>query len=252
MGTRFAGKVALITGGGSGIGRAVALAFAEEGAAVAVAGRTEETLAETVRLIEAAGGTASVIVVDVTSEPAVRGMVDTTVERHGGLDIAFNNAGMFVGGQIADLEVADWNAIMATNVTGVWLSMKHEIRYMRTHGGGTIVNTSSTFGAHKRIPGVGAYSASKAAVTALTRTAALEYTGDGVRINAISPGPMETPMSLRPGETEAERAIRLKDALPAGRAGTMREAAGAVLWLASEDAGFAIGQDLVLDGGSTA
>jgi len=252
MGRQFAGKVALVTGGGSGIGRAVALAFAGEGAVVAVAGRTEASLAETVRLIEEAGGKATAITADVTSERDAAAMVDAVVSRAGGLDIAFNNAGVFAPGALVDLEEADWLRTLSTNVTGVWLSMKYEIRHMRGHGGGVIVNTSSTLGPHMRVPGVGAYSASKAAVSALTRTAALEYAADGIRVNAISPGPMETPMSLRPGETDTERAARLKAHIPAGRPGTMSEAASAVLWLACDDSGFTVGHDLVLDGGASA
>jgi NAD(P)-dependent dehydrogenase (short-subunit alcohol dehydrogenase family) len=155
-------------------------------------------------------------------------------------------------GALADLDEADWRRTLSTNVTGVWLSMKYEIGHMRGHGGGVIVNTSSTLGPHMRVPGVGAYAASKAAVSALTRTAALEYAADGIRVNAISPGPMETTMSLLPDETEVGRAARLKRVLPIGRPGTMTEAASAVLWLASDDAGFTVGHDLVLDGGASA
>lgn len=252
MGNRFVGKVVLVTGGGSGIGRAVALAFAREGAVVAAAGRTEASLAHTVRLIEEAGGKATAITTDVTNERDIAAMVDTLVRRAGGLDIAFNNAGVLAPGALADLDDADWQRTLSTNVTGVWLSMKYEIRHMRGHGGGVIVNTSSTLGPHMRVPGLGAYAASKAAVSALTRTAALEYAADGIRVNAISPGPMETTMSLLPGETDAERAARLKARLPVGRPGTMREVASAVLWLASDDAGFTVGHDLVLDGGASA
>jgi NAD(P)-dependent dehydrogenase (short-subunit alcohol dehydrogenase family) len=134
----------------------------------------------------------------------------------------------------------------------VFLAMKHEITHMRANGGGVIINTASNLGAHMRLPFLGAYAATKAAVSALTRTAAREYIAAGIRINAISPGPIDTPMSLRPGETEADRDARLKDALPAGRAGTTSEAAAAVLWLASSEAGFTIGHDLVIDGGATA
>jgi NAD(P)-dependent dehydrogenase (short-subunit alcohol dehydrogenase family) len=252
MGSEFAGKVTLVTGGGSGIGRAVALAFAGQGAVVAVAGRTEATLAETVRLIEQAGGRGIAVPADVTSEPEVTAMVDTVVALAGGLDIAVNNAGVFAGGLVADLDLADWERAMTINVTGVWLSMKHEIRYLRGHGGGAIVNISSVLGSHRRAPGVGAYSASKAAVSVLTRTAALEYVADGIRINAISPGPIETPMSLLPGETEADRATRLKAQVPVGRVGRLSEIAGAVLYLASGSAGFTVGHDLVLDGGASA
>jgi NAD(P)-dependent dehydrogenase (short-subunit alcohol dehydrogenase family) len=249
---RFENKVVLVTGGGSGIGRAAALAFAAEGGTVAVAGRSEEPLAQTVKLITEAGGTASAVVADVTSEDDVSALVETVVRRHGGLHVAFNNAGVLVPGGVADLSVAEWTRAVDVNLTGVWLSMKHEIAHMRTHGGGTIVNTASNLGAHGRLPGISAYVATKAAVSALTRNAAREHIADGIRVNAISPGPIDTPMSLRPGETAEGRAARLRDVLPIGRVGSLDEAASAVLWLASDESGFTVGHDLVLDGGASA
>lgn len=249
---RFVNKVVLVTGGGSGIGRAAALAFAAEGATVAVAGRSVEPLAETVKLIEAEGGAASAVPTDVTDESEVAAMIETVVDRHGGLHVAFNNAGLFVPGRVADLSAEDWTRALDVNLTGVWLSMKHEIAYLRTHGGGAIVNNASNLGAHGRRAGLSAYVATKAAVSALSRNAALEYIGDGVRVNAISPGASDTPMSLRPGETPAERAARLRDVLPIGRVAALEEVAAAVLWLASDESSFAVGHDLVLDGGATA
>jgi NAD(P)-dependent dehydrogenase (short-subunit alcohol dehydrogenase family) len=246
---RFTGKVVLITGGGSGIGRATALAFAREGATVAVVGRRPEAVQETARLIESDGGRASAIAADVAD--AAR-LVEATVRRHGGLDVAFNNAGIIEAGPLADMDEASWDRQVAVNLTGVFRMMKHEITHMRAAGGGVIVNTASNLGAHMRIPNLGAYAATKAAVSALTRAAAREYIGDGIRINAISPGPIDTAMSLRPGETAADRDARLKDALPAGRAGTVAEAAAAVLWLASPEAAFTVGHDLVIDGGASA
>jgi NAD(P)-dependent dehydrogenase (short-subunit alcohol dehydrogenase family) len=252
MTQRFTGKTVLITGGGSGIGRATALAFAAEGATVAVAGRRREPLDQTVRLIDDAGGQASAITADVTSADDAERLVDATVARHGGLHIAFNNAGILEAGPLADMDQAAWDRQVAVNLTGVFLSMKHEIRHMRASGGGVIINTASSIGAHMRLPFLAGYAATKAAVSALSRAAAREYIADGIRINAISPGPMDTPMSLRPGETEAGRAERLKDALPAGRAGSLSEAAAAVLWLASPEAAFTVGHDLVIDGGATA
>lgn len=252
MTQRFTGKVVLITGGGSGIGRATALAFAREGAVVAVAGRRADRLDETVRLIEAEGGQATAIPADVSSPADAERLVTTTVSRHGGLHVAFNNAGIIEAGPLADMDEARWDRQLAVNLTGVFLAMKHEINHMRANGGGVIVNTASNLGAHMRLPFLGAYAASKAAVSTLTRAAAREYIEAGVRINAISPGPIDTPMSLRPGETEADRAERLKAALPAGRPGTVSEAAAAVLWLASPESGFTVGHDLVIDGGATA
>jgi NAD(P)-dependent dehydrogenase (short-subunit alcohol dehydrogenase family) len=252
MTQRFTGKTVLITGGGSGIGRATALAFAREGAAVAVAGRRREPLDQTVRLIKDAGGRASAVTADVSSPTDAARLVAATADRHGGLHIAFNNAGIIEAGPLADMNQAAWDRQVAVNLTGVFLAMKHEITHMRASGGGVIINTASNLGAHMRLPFLGAYAATKAAVSALTRAAAREYIADGIRINAISPGPIDTPMSLRPGETDADRDKRLAGALPAGRAGTVAEAAAAVLWLASPEAGFTVGHDLVIDGGATA
>ncbi|MDR0346551.1 MAG: SDR family oxidoreductase, partial [Nocardiopsaceae bacterium] len=242
----------LITGGGSGIGRATAIAFAAEGATVAVAGRRPRPLAETVRLIRDRGGQASAVAADVSSPADAERVVSMTVSRHGGLHVAFNNAGIIAAGPLAGMDQAAWDRQLAVNLTGVFLTMKHEIAHMRASGGGVIINTASNLGAHMRLPMLAAYAASKAAVSALTRAAAREYIADGIRINAISPGPIDTAMSLLPGETEAERDQRLADALPAGRAGTVGEAAAAVLWLASPEAGFTVGHDLVIDGGAAA
>lgn len=252
MTQRFTGKIVLITGGGSGIGRAAALAFASEGATVAVAGRRHEPLDQTVQLIKDKGGCASAVAADIASPADAGRLVAATVDRHGGLHIAFNNAGIIEAGPLAEMEQAAWDRLLAVNLTGVFLTMKHEINHMRGSGGGVIVNTASSLGAHMRLPFLGGYAATKAAVSALTRAAAREYASDGIRINAISPGPLDTPMSFRPGETEADRDQRLADALPAGRVGSVSEAAAAVLWLASPEAGFTVGHDLVVDGGATA
>lgn len=252
MTKRFVGKNVLITGGGTGIGRATALAFAREGATVAVAGRRAEPLDQTVRLIKNEGGDASAFVADVSSPADAERLVADAADHHGGLHIAFNNAGVVEAGPLADMDEGAWERQLAVNLTGVFLTMKHEIACMRASGGGAIINTASNLGAHMRLPFLAAYGATKAAVSALTRAAAREYIADGIRINAISPGPIDTPMSLRPGETEADRDRRLASALPAGRAGTVGEAAAAVLWLASPEAGFTVGHDLVIDGGATA
>ncbi|MGV9264766.1 SDR family NAD(P)-dependent oxidoreductase [Kitasatospora sp. NPDC003701] len=253
MTTRFADKSVLVTGGGTGIGRATALAFAREGARVAVAGRTESSLAETVRLIEEEGGKAVALVGDVADSADAARLVRETVARLGALDVAVNNAGILGAvAPIADLTEEDWQRVVDTNLTGTWLAMKHEIAHMRTQGGGAIVNIASNLGVHMRLAGLGAYAVSKAAVSALTRSAARDHIGDGVRINSVSPGPVETPMSSRPGEAAADKADRMKADVPVGRAGAVEEIAAAVLHLASPESAYTVGADLVLDGGITA
>ncbi|MFD5283719.1 SDR family NAD(P)-dependent oxidoreductase [Streptomyces rubrogriseus] len=251
---RFTGRTALVTGAGSGIGRAVALALAAEGAHVVVAGRARGPLDETAALVEQAGGKALAVTADVTRHEDVDALVAAAVDHFGSLDVAVNNAGVFRGGvPVADLSEEDWHAQLDINVTGVFLALRAEVRHMRAQpGGGTIVNIASTFGAHKRSPGATAYAATKAAVSALTRGAALDHIGDGVRINAVSPGATATSMSLRPGETEAGRAERMREETPLGRVSAVAEVAAAVLYLASDDAASVVGTDLVVDGGQTA
>lgn len=252
---RFSGRTALVTGAGSGIGRAVALAFAGEGANVVVAGRRREPLDETVALIEEAGGKALAVTADVTRAADVEALVDAAVDRFGSLDVAVNNAGVLEGGgqPVADVPEEAWRRMLDINVTGVLLCLQAEVRRMRAQPrGGAIVNIASRIGVHGRIPGTTAYGATKAAVSVLTRGAALDHIADGVRINAVSPGATATPMSLLPGETEAGRAERMRTAVPLGRVSTVEEVAAAVLYLASDDAASVVGTDLVVDGGSTA
>jgi NAD(P)-dependent dehydrogenase (short-subunit alcohol dehydrogenase family) len=249
----FAGRVVLVTGGGSGIGRAAARAFARHGARVLVAGRDGTRLAETVRHITNDGGLASACPADVTRPVEVAGLVETAVSRYGGLHVAINAAGVVGPRQrIAEVDEADWSALVATNLTGVWLCMKHEIGHMRAHGGGVIVNVASNMGTQVRMPGMAGYAATKAAVVALTRTAAREYVRDGVRINAISPGLTDTAMTLIDGEDRATRDARLAPHLPLRRLASPEEIAATVLWLAGDEAAYAVGTDLIIDGGISA
>jgi NAD(P)-dependent dehydrogenase (short-subunit alcohol dehydrogenase family) len=253
MTDRFTGKTVLVTGGGTGIGRATALAFGRENAAVVVAGRTAEPLAQTVKLIESEGGRATAVTADVTRSAEVAGLVTRAVDTYGGLDVAVNNAGVLTAtGPVGDIDEDEWSALVSVNVTGVLLCMKHEIAHMRVHGGGAIVNVASVLGAHLRLRGLGGYVATKAALSALTRNAALDHVHEGIRINAVSPGPCDTRMSYRPGETQAVRDARMREQLPVGRVGGLDEIAAAVLYLASPEAGFVVGTDLLVDGGAAA
>jgi NAD(P)-dependent dehydrogenase (short-subunit alcohol dehydrogenase family) len=253
MTARFTGQNVLVTGGGAGLGQAIALAFAAEQATVVVAGRAPERLRHTVALIEDHGGRATAVTADVTRSGEVAGLVAQAAAAYGPLDVAVNNAGtLTAAGPVGDIDEDQWAALVAVNLTGTLLSMKHEIAHMRRQGGGAIINVASSLGAHMRLAGLGAYVATKAAVSALTRNAALDHIGEGIRINAVSPGPADTPMSFRPGESPADRDARLRDTLPAGRVGGRAEIAAAVLYLASADAQFVVGTDLVVDGGATA
>jgi NAD(P)-dependent dehydrogenase (short-subunit alcohol dehydrogenase family) len=250
---QFEGKVALVTGAAGVVGRTTALAFAQEGANVVVADIDPDGVDRTVDLIRASAGTAHGVVVDVTDSDSVSAMVNTATEAFGGLHIAFNNAGILAGGTPVgahDEEV--WNRVLAVNLTGVFLAMKHEIAHMSVNGGGVIVNTASNLGAHWRLAGMSAYATSKAGVSFLTRSAAREAIVHGVRINAISPGPIDTPMSYLPGETREQRDARLNPTVPLGRVATPEEIAAAVLWLASPQSSFVVGHDHVIDGGATA
>lgn len=245
---RFTDTVALVTGGSSGIGLAVAEAFVREGATVVMTGRDAGRLADAAKRIGADWMTA-----DASSPADAARMVATTVERHGGLHVAVNNAGVLgPAGPLADLDVAAWSQVLEVNLTGVFLAMKHEIAYMRGQGSGAIINVASNIGAHRRVPGLAAYAAAKAGVSALSRAAALECAPLGIRVNAVSPGATDTPMSYQPGESSAERDARIVPRMPLGRLGRPAEVAAAVLWLASAESAFVAGHDLVVDGAATA
>jgi NAD(P)-dependent dehydrogenase (short-subunit alcohol dehydrogenase family) len=252
----LSGKVALVTGGTSGIGKATAIAFARSGAKVVIAGRRQPEGETTVDEIQRTDGDAIFVKTDVSDEAQVKALVEKTVARYGRLDIAFNNAGIEgeFGILTAEQTAEHYQQVFDINVKGVLLSMKHEISTMLVHGGGAIVNmasVASTVG----LPGTGIYVASKHAVLGLTRSAALEYAQQGIRINAISPGGVETEMLQRAaGQPEEESASRtfFKNLHPIGRFSTPEEIAATVVFLASPEATFIVGANLLVDGGWTA
>jgi NAD(P)-dependent dehydrogenase (short-subunit alcohol dehydrogenase family) len=245
------GKSALITGGGGGIGRATALAFAREGARVAVGDYAAETAAETAAMVKAAGGEAITLIGDVTRARDVRTMLDDTIVAFGRLDCAFNNAGI-AGWQVeaAGQKTADWSEdafdrLVAVNLKGVWLCMKHELAQMQAQGGGSIVNTASIAGL-AGLPTSCAYVAAKHGVVGLTKTAAIEYAEAGIRVNAVCPGFIKTRMTE---ETMRRRGEAILAQIPAKRMGDPEEIAEMVVWLCSDRASYVSGAAYNVDGG---
>jgi NAD(P)-dependent dehydrogenase (short-subunit alcohol dehydrogenase family) len=248
----FAGKVVLITGATSGIGRHAALAFARAGAAVVVSGRREKEGVETVALIENAGGRAAFVKANVTSEPDVANMVAFTRKTFGRLDVLFNNAGVEWAKPLAMATIEDYRAVMDTNVLGVVLATKHAIPLLAATGGGSIVNTASIAGSIG-MPNVSLYIAAKHATLGLTKSLALEFATQKIRVNAVSPAAIDTDMLTRfAGPQGADSRKGLASMHPMGRVGTPDEVVDAVLFLASDRASFITGSNLVVDGGFTA
>jgi NAD(P)-dependent dehydrogenase (short-subunit alcohol dehydrogenase family) len=249
----FENKVVLITGGTSGIGRATAIAFAKEGAKVVVSGRRKAEGAETVTMVEKAGGEGLFVQADVSDEEQVKKLVETTVSHFGRLDIAFNNAGIEGElGPVTEAKVETYNKVFDINVKGVLLSMKHEIPALLKSGGGSIVTTSSIAGTIG-MANVGIYIASKHAVNGLTKTAALEVAKQGIRVNMVSPAAIQTDMLDRfiGDEGAAQKKEYFATQHPIGRLGQPEEIASAVLFLSSPGASFITGHDLLVDGGFT-
>lgn len=245
---RLAGKVVLVTGGSSGIGRASAIAFAKEGAKVIVADVAVEDGEDTTRMIEEANGVAVFVRTDVTQASEVKALIKKSIATYGRLDCAFNNAGILgVDASTAACTENNWDRVININLKGVWLCMKYEIPYMREQGGGVIVNMSSVAGlvsnCFQRFP---AYTASKHAVIGLTKTAAVEYAKASIRINALCPGFVHTPINAH--QTSELKAL-VSQRVPLGRLGTPEEVAETAVWLCSEAASFITGQAIVMDGG---
>jgi len=247
---RFTGRTVLITGGGTGMGKAAALRFGREGANVVVAGRRLTELSQVVQDIEAAGGIALAIPADVSDAKQVEALVKETVAKFGALHMAWNNAGMLGAfAPLQDMSLADFDAVTGTNLRGVFACMKYEIAVMLEAGGGAIVNTSS-WTAHGTMPGLAAYAAGKAALDALTRTAAVEVGPYQIRINNVSPGIIATPMASGVLASETA-ALPFRKHTPLDRIGQPEEVADAVVWLLSDEARFVTGQSLLVDGGFT-
>jgi NAD(P)-dependent dehydrogenase (short-subunit alcohol dehydrogenase family) len=248
----IAGKVAIVTGGSAGIGRATAVAFAAQGAKVVVASRREQESQETLDLIRAAGSEGIFVQTDVALAGDVESLINTTFETYGRIDILVNNAGVAGDNMfIAEMSEANWDRVIDTNLKGVWLGMKYAIPHMLRQGSGAVVNVSSALGLIGSA-NASPYVAAKHGVIGLTKSVALEYAKSGIRVNAVCPGGVLTDML----DTEFTRQPGVMDYVvglhPIGRLGTVEEVASSILWLCSEQAGFITGTSLAVDGGWTA
>lgn len=251
MSFSFESKVALVTGAAAGMGLATARAFAEAGAAVVLADFKEEMVKAEAQKLTAAGQKAVAVRCDVSDETQVAAMVDRTVAEFGRLDAAFNNAGVMARiAPTAESTYEEWERVIGINLRGVWSCMKYELRQMERQGSGAIVNNASV-GALTGNPGIGSYIASKHGVIGLTRTAALEYVKNGIRVNAVNPGLIDTQIAREVVSADEQAYSEIAKSVPIGRAGRPDEIASAVLWLCSSAASYVVGQALTVDGGMT-
>jgi len=251
---RLQGKAAFVTGAGKGIGRAVALLFAREGAQVALFDRDHDALADTQQQISTAGGKALSFDGDVSDAAAVQAAVDTAAERFGGLDFLVANAGVAIPGSVVDISLEDWQRVLGINLNGVFHVSKYGIPHLIRRGGGSVINVASTQG-WRGFPGWSGYSASKGAIIALSRQVSMEYAGKKVRCNSIAPGAIDTPMNewvfSQAADPVAERA-KWDEQNPLGRIGLAEDVANAALYLASDESSWVTGICLTVDGGQLA
>lgn len=251
MSNRFKDRVVMITGGTTGIGKATAIAFAKEGAKVVISGRNEERGKKAIEEITNAGGEAVFFRADTSKSEDVKSLVDFTIKKYGKLDHAFNNAGVLPQTKkFTDMSEEDYNYVMDVDLKGVFLSMKYELEYMEKVGKGTIVNTTSVAGIIAD-PGMAPYVAAKHGVVGLTKSAGIEYISQGIRINAIAPGLVETPMTKGWLDDPEMKAV-VETQTPINRAAKPEEMSGMVLYLSSDEASFTAGQVFIVDGGQTA
>jgi len=247
---RLENRVAIVTGGGAGIGRAAALLFSQEGSRVVVSDHREDEGMETVRMIIELGRTGLFVRADVSKPDQVQCMVDEALNAYGGIDILFNNAGILFLGTVLDTDLETWNRVMDINLTGTYLCSRAVIPHMIKRGGGSIINMTSSTGAHDAAPNIAAYVASKGGVALLTKCMAIDHAKDGVRVNAIAPGPTDTDM-LRDNMTE-EQLEAFQNSFPMKRLGKPGEVANVALFLASDESSFVTGAIIAVDGGQTA
>ncbi|MBD1918335.1 MULTISPECIES: glucose 1-dehydrogenase [Cyanophyceae] len=248
MSLGLSGKVAIVTGGSSGIGRASAIELARQGAKVVVAARRESEGEETVQQVKAAGSDGFFIKTDVTKAADVEALINQTLQAYSRLDCVFNNAGAGKAAPLIELSETEWDLELNVNLKAVWLSMKYEIPAMLKSGGGAIVNMASQGGGVIGVPNFASYTAAKGGVVALTRTAAMEFGGQGIRINCVSPGLILTDLLAEVPQVTLQQ---MEARVPLKRGGKAEEVAKAVVWLCSDDASYITGHNLVIDGGYT-